>query len=121
MSMVTFAAFPIMIGIGIDYAIQFHNRIDEEFAKGESQSEAAINTVNHVAIPVMIALIVTVAGFVSLLSSSVPMINDFGKLCIIGLVMCYLSALFVRVTVSLLAERKSPRRKKAGSHSERWL
>ena len=35
MSMVTFAAFPIMIGIGIDYAIQFHNRIDEELLKGK--------------------------------------------------------------------------------------
>ena len=38
MSMVTFAAFPIMIGIGIDYAIQFHNRIDEELSKGRTHS-----------------------------------------------------------------------------------
>ena len=118
MSMVTFAAFPIMIGIGIDYAIQFHNRIDEELLKGKSPVEAAISTVNHVAIPVIIALIVTEAGFVALLSSTVPMINDFGKLCIIGLVMCYLSALFVDVTVLYLSERKSPRKKKAESHSE---
>jgi uncharacterized protein len=113
MSMVTFAAFPIMIGIGIDYAIQFHNRIDEELSKGKSPVEAAISTVNHVALPVIIALIVTEAGFVALLSSTVPMINDFGKVCIIGLVMCYLSALFVGVTVLHLSEQKSPRKKKA--------
>ena len=118
MSMVTFAAFPIMIGIGIDYAIQFHNRIDEELSKGKSPVEAAISTVNHVALPVMIALIVTEAGFVALLSSTVPMINDFGKVCIIGLVMCYLSALFVGVTVLHLSEQKSPRKKKAISQSE---
>ena len=80
--------------------------------------EAAISTINHVAIPVIIALIVTEAGFVSLLSSSVPMINDFGKVCIIGLIMCYLSALFVNVTVLYLSEKRSPRKKKAEGHSE---
>ena len=119
MTMVSFSAFPLLIGIGIDYAIQFHNRIDEEFAKGESPVRAAINTVNHVAIPVMVALIVTIAGFVALLNSSVPMIRDFGKLCIIGLVMCYLSALFVGVTVLWLGEKRSgSRRKKAGIQAE---
>ncbi len=118
MSMVTFAAFPILIGIGIDYAIQFHNRIDEELIKGEPPVRAAINTVNHVALPVIIALIVTEAGFVALLSSTVPMINDFGKVCIIGLVMCYLSALFVGVTVLHLSERKVPRKKKVENQSD---
>ncbi|MDD4162547.1 MAG: RND family transporter [Methanothrix sp.] len=118
MSMVTFAAFPIMIGIGIDYAIQFHNRIDEELSKGEPILDAAINTINHVAFPVIIALTVTIAGFVSLLSSSVPMINDFGKICIIGLIMCYLSALFVNVTILYQSEKRSPRKKKTEGHSE---
>ncbi len=118
MGMVSFAAFPIMIGIGIDYAIQFHNRIDEELGKGKPVVEAAITTINHVAIPVIIALIVTEAGFVSLLSSTVPSINDFGKVCIIGLIMCYLSALFVNVTVLILSEKRSPRVKKAEGHSD---
>jgi hydrophobe/amphiphile efflux-3 (HAE3) family protein len=118
MSMVTFAAFPIMIGIGIDYAIQFHNRLDEELLKGKPLAEAAISTVSHVAVPVIIALVVTEAGFVSLLSSVVPSINDFGLVCIIGLVMCYLSALFVNVTVLCLSEKRSPRKIDAQFHSE---
>ncbi len=32
-TMISMSAFPVLIGIGIDYAIQFHNRIDEEFTK----------------------------------------------------------------------------------------
>jgi hydrophobe/amphiphile efflux-3 (HAE3) family protein len=60
----------------------------------------------------MVALIITIAGFVALLSSSVPMIRDFGFLCIIGLIMCYLSALFVGVTVLYLGEKRSGSRKK---------
>ncbi|OPY53202.1 MAG: bifunctional preprotein translocase subunit SecD/SecF [Methanosaeta sp. PtaU1.Bin112] len=118
MSMVTFAAFPIMIGIGIDYAIQFHNRIDEELMKGRNILKASINTVSHVALPVIIAMIITEAGFVSLLSSSVPSIRDFGKVCIIGLIMCYLSALFVNVTIIYVSEGRYPRKNDPERSSE---
>ncbi len=111
MTMVSFAAFPVLIGIGIDYAIQFHNRMHEESTGGLGPFEAAVNTVDNVALPVIIALLVTEAGFLSLLSSPVPMIKDFGRTCIIGLVMCYLSALFVNMTVLYAAEKRWPRSK----------
>ena len=105
-TMVSMSAFPVLIGIGIDYAIQFHNRIDEEFSKGGSPVSAVIETVKHVSKPVMIALIITAMGFVSLLTSSVPMTRDFGLICLIGLFLCYLSALFVGVTLLYIVERR---------------
>ncbi len=111
MTMVSFAAFPVLIGIGIDYAIQFHNRMHEEMMGGKEPYDASINTIGNVALPVIIALLVTEAGFLSLLSSPVPMIKDFGWTCIIGLVMCYLSALFVNMSVLYFSERKWPRKK----------
>jgi len=105
LTMVSMAAFPILIGLGIDYAIQFQNRIEEEFQRGGSIATAAIDTVAHTAPAVLIALIITGAGFFSLFSSSVPMIQDFGLLCLIGIVMCYISSLFVGVTVLYQMER----------------
>ena len=105
LTMVSMAAFPILIGLGIDYAIQFQNRIEEEFQRGGSISKAAIETVARTAPAVLIALIITGAGFFSLFSSSVPMIRDFGLLCLIGIIMCYLSSLFVGVTVIHQMER----------------
>ncbi|MHB8117719.1 MAG: hydrophobe/amphiphile efflux-3 (HAE3) family transporter [Methanothrix sp.] len=105
-TMVSMSAFPVLIGIGIDYAIQFHNRIDEEFLKGGSPTKAVIQTVSHVSMPVMIALIITAMGFVSLLTSSVPMTRDFGLLCLVGLFLCYLSALFVGVTLLYIIEKR---------------
>lgn len=115
-TMVSMAAFPVLIGIGIDYAIQFHNRIFEEFAKGQSPVRAVVETVNHVSLPVMIALIITAMGFVSLLTSSVPMIRDFGLTCLIGLFLCYISALFVGVTLLFIIERRgSPTKTKNGT------
>jgi hydrophobe/amphiphile efflux-3 (HAE3) family protein len=106
-TMVSMSAFPVLVGIGIDYAIQFHNRIHEEFNKGAPPFQAVVETVGHVSLPVMIALIITAMGFVSLLTSSVPMTRDFGRICLVGLFLCYLSALFVGVTVLYMAERRS--------------
>lgn len=118
-TMVSMSAFPVLIGIGIDYAIQFHNRIDEEFAKGTAPVKAVVETVNHVSIPVMIALIITAMGFVSLLTSSVPMTRDFGLTCLIGLFLCYLSALFVGVTLLYIVERRgSSKKRDIGTETE---
>ena len=115
-TMVSMSAFPVLIGIGIDYAIQFHNRINEEFAKGGSPMQAVVQTVSHVSMPVMIALIITAMGFVSLLTSSVPMTRDFGMLCLVGLFLCYLSALFVGITLLYIMEkRSSSKRAKMGA------
>ena len=111
-TMVSMSAFPVLIGIGIDYAIQFHNRIDEEFTKCDSPIKAVVETVNHVSMPVMIALIITAMGFVSLLTSSVPMTRDFGLICLVGLFLCYLSALFVGVTLLYMVERRGYSRRK---------
>lgn len=38
MTMVSMAAFPILIGLGIDYSIQFHSRYEEEFTAEEAQA-----------------------------------------------------------------------------------
>lgn len=111
MTMISMSAFPILIGIGIDYAIQFHNRIEEEFSKGGSIKRAVVETVTHTAPAVLIALAITAAGFFSLFTSSVPMIREFGVLCLIGLIMCYLSALFVGITVLYAAEKRGNNRK----------
>ena len=68
---------------------------------------AVVNTVSHTALPVMIALIITAAGFMKLLTSSVPMVREFGLICLIGILMCYLSALFVGISILYAIEKRS--------------
>lgn len=99
LSFVSMAAFPILIGLGIDYAIQFRTRIDEERSLGRAADEAAASMTMHTAPAVFIALVLTAAGFVSLMTSTVPMVRDFGKLCILGIFMCFLSAVLVGTTI----------------------
>lgn len=105
MSMVSISAFPILIGVGIDYAIQFHNRLEEELQEKGNKTKAVIETIKHTGPAVLIALAMTALGFFSLFTSTVPMIQDFGKLLMIGILMCYFSSIFVGVaTISLFDE-----------------
>ncbi len=94
MTMVSMAAFPVLIGIGIDYAIQFHNRMEEEIRSGKDSGQALVLTIKHTAPAVLIALAMTALGFIPLFTSTIPMIRDFGKLLLIGVIMCYVSAIF---------------------------
>jgi len=119
LSMVSMSAFPVLIGLGIDYAIQFHNRIEEELHKEGNKSKAIITTVKHTGPAVLIALTMTALGFFSLFTSTVPMIQDFGKLLTIGIIMCYMAALFVGViTVTLFDDISKKRLRKKDSKVE---
>ncbi|AKB80325.1 transporter, RND superfamily [Methanosarcina horonobensis HB-1 = JCM 15518] len=109
MSMVTMSAFPILIGVGIDYAIQFHNRLEEEMVDKGNKSRAVIETIKHTGPAVLIALVMTALGFFSLFTSTVPMIQDFGKLLLIGIAMCYLASIFVGVVILSIFDSYSDR------------
>lgn len=99
MTMVTMAAFPVLIGLGVDYAIQFHNRYDEEARRGETIAEAIVDSITHIGPAIGIAIISACLGFAALFFSPIPMIVDFGYTLIIGVVCCYLLAIFLMMAV----------------------
>ena len=107
MTMASMAVFPILIGLGADYAIQFQSRIEEELAKGESAEEAIIDTIKHTGPAVAIAVTATSLGFIALLISPVPMIQDFGKMSLVGVILCYLVSMFVLVALLYRLDRRS--------------
>lgn len=117
MTMASMAVFPILIGLGADYAIQFHNRVEEELAKGECVEEAIIDTIKHTGPAVGVAVVATCLGFIALLISSVPMIQDFGKMSLVGVLLCYLASMFVLVSILYLLDRRAEKKKCNGSAS----
>ncbi|MGI2336479.1 MAG: efflux RND transporter permease subunit [Dehalogenimonas sp.] len=105
-TMVTMAAFPIIIGLGVDYAIQFHNRYDEEARRGETVAEAIIDSITHIGPTIGIAIIAASLGFAALFFSPVPMVRDFGLLLIIGVVATYLAAIFLLMGILYMHDRR---------------
>jgi len=87
------AVLPILIGLVVDYAIQFQARYDEAVAGGMSGVEAVRDAAARGGPTIAIACIATIAGFLALQLSPIPMIRDFGWLLIVGIAIGFVFAL----------------------------
>ncbi len=101
LNMAVIGAFPVLIGLGIDYAIQFHARFDEEARKG-SLNDAVFVTVTRTGPAVMYAMLATSMGFLAMMVSTVPMIRSFGVVSIIGINTCFWVSCIGMPTIALL-------------------
>jgi hypothetical protein len=101
LNMAVVGAFPVLIGLGIDYAIQFHARFDEEARKG-SLDNAVFVTVTKTGPAVMYAMLATSMGFLAMYISTVPMIRSFGLVSIIGINICFWVTCIGMPTIALL-------------------
>ncbi len=88
------ASFPILLGLGIDYAVQFHARFDEERREGATMEASTRDTLRNTGPAVLLAMLATTMGFIAMFISPVPMIKTFAVVSIIGVTCCYLTALF---------------------------
>ncbi len=97
LSLVTISGLPILIGLGIDFAIQIHNRVEEEVVL-DKETHPIAETVANVAPPLIAATITGVLAFVALRISKVPMIRDFGVLLAIGVIVLVIVGIVVPVS-----------------------
>lgn len=107
LSLVTIAGLPILIGLGVEFAIQVHNRVEEEVLLDKPESPFAESLAN-LGPALAVATVAAVIACLSLLASKVPMIREFGVLLAVGIVMVFIAAIVIPVTVLSLRERRSP-------------
>ena len=91
LTMASIAALPVLIGLAVDYAIQFHARFDEAVARREP--EPAVSAVSAGGPTILTAGVATATGFLVLLLSPVPMVRGFGALLVIGIFLALACAL----------------------------
>jgi uncharacterized protein len=85
LTMASIAVLPVLLGLGVDYAIQYQARVEET---GDAVRAA------RVAVPVIAtAALATGAGFLVLLLSPVPMVRGFGVLLVVGIAVAFALAL----------------------------
>jgi uncharacterized protein len=87
LTMASIAALPILIGLAVDYAIQFQARSTE----GGSVVEGATRSGPTIAA----ACGATAAGFLALQLSPIPMVRGFGWVMILGIAIAFVLALTV--------------------------
>jgi uncharacterized protein len=91
LTMGSIAALPVLIGLAVDYAIQFQARYNETAARGEDEPAVAAAVAGGPTI--LTAGLATATGFLVLLLSPVPMVRGFGALLVLGIVLALACAL----------------------------
>src|SRR5918999_1229156 len=106
LTMASIAVLPVLLGLAVDYAIQYQARI------GDPPSAAGAERAARGAVPtIATAALATLAGFLVLLLSPVPMVQGFGLLLVVGVAIAFALAL-TGGTAALVAlgERRRARR-----------
>jgi len=112
LTLASLAVLPVLIGLAVDYAIQFQARFGESLAAGSSPGRAAVEAAARGGPVIATALLATAAGFCVLLVWPLPVIRSFGLLLIVGVALAFCLALCAGLTMlSLAARSQSPSRR----------
>ena len=104
LTMASIAVLPILIGLAVDYAVQFQARAQEgEARRRRPRADATIAAAPTIAT----AALATAAGFLALLLSPVPMVRGFGELLIVGIAIALACALSAGTAAMVLRRRRT--------------
>ena len=107
LAVVTISGLPILMGIGIDFAIQVHNRVEEEVVL-DKELHPISETLVRLAPALVIATIAAVVAFLALQIAEVPMVRDFGVLLAIGIVVMCAVGIVIPTAVLGMREFRRP-------------
>lgn len=109
LTMASTAGLPILIGLSVDFGIQFHNRYEEEFDNIGDARQAMRRSLAAITPALLTAFVAASIGFLALRYSLVPMIRDFSLILIIGIAAVFLACLFVLNGVLFQRDRHKTR------------
>ena len=98
LTMASIAVLPVLIGLSVDYAIQFQARFAEAVA-GSSPPRAAVEAAARGGPIIATAGLATAAGFGVLVFSPIPMVRAFALLLVLGIAIAFALALTVGLSV----------------------
>ncbi len=106
LTLASIAVLPILIGLAVDYSIQFQSRTREARRDGAPSAQLAVLRAARAGAPtIAAAALATATGFLVLLLSPVPMVRGFGVLLVVGVAIAFLGALTAGSAAIVLADR----------------
>ena len=111
LTLVTISGLPVMLGIGIDYSIQMHARVEEEVVIDHSEHPIQ-ESARNLGPALLVVTFDAIFAFAALRFSKVPMIRSFGLLLAVGVAaICFCS---IAGTLSALGirEYRSPTKRR---------
>ncbi len=99
LTMASVAVLPVVIGLGVDYAIQLQARFREAISRGNRPPAAAVVAAVRGGPVIGTAALATGVGFLTLVLSPIPMVREFAVALVAGI----FAALAISLTAGLAA------------------
>jgi predicted RND superfamily exporter protein len=109
------ASVPVLLGLGVDYAVQLVARYSEERADDTNETEALRTVLHKTGGATLVAAIATLAGLVALVVLSgidwgplvaVPLVAEFAIVLCGGVVIAWLSGVFIALPLAVWSNRR---------------
>ena len=97
-NVVTVTVTSLTIGLGITYAIHITHRFLEDWDREESIEDAIRKTLRHTGTSIFGAAATTMAGFGTLILSSMPPIRQFGEIAFLSIFYSFMLSVFILPT-----------------------
>jgi predicted RND superfamily exporter protein len=107
LSIVTIAGLPVMLGVGIDYAIQMHARVEEEVVIDRA-THPIQETARNLCPALLVVTFDALFAFFALRFAKVPMIRSFALLLCIGIAVICLCSIILPLATLGIREFRSP-------------
>jgi hydrophobe/amphiphile efflux-3 (HAE3) family protein len=120
LTIVTIAGLPVMLGVGIDYAIQMHARVEEEVLVGRADHPIQ-ETARNLCPALLVVTFDAIFAFAALRFAKVPMIRAFGLLLAVGIAVICFASIIVPLAILGIREFKSPTSRKAEGFNPGYL
>jgi hydrophobe/amphiphile efflux-3 (HAE3) family protein len=115
LTLATIAALPVLLGVGMDYAIQMHSRIEEEVVLDRAAHPIQASA-RGLGPALLVVTFDTVFAFTALWFAKTPAIREFGSLLVIGIIAVCVCSIIATLAVLGIREYKSPTKGKDFSH-----
>ncbi|HZU77856.1 MAG TPA: MMPL family transporter, partial [Dehalococcoidia bacterium] len=111
------AGVPVLLGLGVDYAVQLVARYQEQRVNGDSAEIALRTVLRNTGGATIAAALATLVGLGALLVVTgidagplvaVPLVAEFALVLCIGVVLAWLGALFVAMPFAVWSDRRKP-------------
>jgi uncharacterized protein len=107
LTIVTIAGLPVMLGVGIDYAIQMHARVEEEVVIDRA-AHPIQETARNLGPALLVVTFDAIFAFAALRFAKVPMLRQFGLLLAVGIAVICLCSIVAPLAILGIREYKSP-------------
>jgi hypothetical protein len=118
LTLATIAGLPVMMGVGIDYAIQMQARVEEEVVDNHAEHPIQ-ETATNLCPALLVVTFDAVFAFSALYFAKVPMIRQFGALLAVGIAAICLCSILLPLASLGIREYKSPTRRQRSKRSEK--